>query len=145
MKSLLPLADLVKVSDQELGLLYDSEDLPAGAGRILEQGARLVLVTLGSKGVFYKTRELEGQVQGIPAAAVDTTGAGDAFVGGLLYRLAQAPAGADPLALERSGLERELRFANAVASLCVRKRGAIPAMPTLLEVRANWADQVELP
>ena len=137
MKSLLPAADVVKVSDEELALLFGSEDCSLGAARILAEGARLVLVTLGAKGVFYKTPTLEGRVEGPAVQAVDTTGAGDAFVGGLLYRLSRAPADADPLARTQGELEQDLRFANAVASLCVRKRGAIPAMPALQEVLAE--------
>jgi fructokinase len=134
MKSLLPLADVVKVSDEELALLFGTEDPSLGAEMILAQGVRLVLVTLGAKGVFYRTSAMEGLVAGVPVAAVDTTGAGDAFVGGLLYRLSRPASGADPLARPQAELEADLRFANAVAALCVQKRGAIPAMPVLGEV-----------
>jgi fructokinase len=134
MKSLLPVADMVKVSDEELALLFGTEDYSAGAGHILEQGVRLVLVTLGAKGVFYRTRTAEGIV-GVPlVAAMDTTGAGDAFVGGLLYRFSRTPARMKPFTKSKDELEADLHFANAVASLCVTKRGAIPAMPALQEV-----------
>ncbi len=134
MKSLFPYANMVKVSDEELKLLFDTEDYSAGAAKILAEGAQLVLVTLGPKGVFYKTAREEGVV-GVPkVAVVDTTGAGDSFVGGLLYRLSRCPDGTNPFSKSQDELEADLRFANAVASLCVTKRGAIPAMPALDDV-----------
>lgn len=134
MKSLFPYANMVKVSDEELKLLFDTEDWSAGAAKILAEGAQLVLVTLGPKGVFYKTADAEGIV-GVPkVTVVDTTGAGDSFVGGLLYRLSRSPAGTNPFSKSKDELEADLCFANAVASLCVTKRGAIPAMPALSDV-----------
>jgi fructokinase len=134
MKSLFPFADMVKVSDEELALLTNTDNFSIGAGKILEHGAQLVLVTLGPQGVFYKTRTMEGLVGVPPVAVVDTTGAGDAFVGGLLYRLSRAPEGTNPYTKNQGELEADFCFANAVASLCVTKRGAIPAMPALQDV-----------
>lgn len=159
MRSLFPLADVVKVSDAELSLLFGGKpeslaDLSAGAASILSQGPRLVLVTLGPQGTFYKTVTAEGIVGARAVAVADTTGAGDSFVGGLLYRLSQrlqgrmgevrpedgAPAPeasiAGLFALAPAELEADLMFANAVASLCVTRRGAIPAMPSLSETEA---------
>lgn len=136
MKSLFPYSDMVKVSDEELLLLFGTEDYSAGAGKILDNGAQLVLVTLGPKGVFFKTQTEEGVVGAPPVSVVDTTGAGDSFVGGLLYRLTRNSAEANPFIKNSFDLEADLRFANAVASLCVTKRGAIPAMPGLAEVES---------
>lgn len=136
MKSLFPHADLVKVSDAELELLYGlsankEEDLAAGADRILAEGPRLVLVTLGPRGVYYRVSGHGGFV-GVPkVSVVDTTGAGDSFVGGLLYRLSRD--GRFGSLDDMAALEADIGFANAVASLCVTRRGAIPAMPTLAE------------
>jgi fructokinase len=62
---------------------------------------------------------------------VDTTGAGDAFWGGFLYQLLQHKTPVSALSSEQ--LKASVTFANAVATLCVQKRGAIPAMPTLEE------------
>ena len=62
---------------------------------------------------------------------VDTTGAGDSFTGGMLYRLTRRK---NPLDFTKKELEEDLNFANTVASICVTRRGAIPALPTLEEV-----------
>lgn len=139
MRSLMPLSDAVKVSDAELSLLYGASTdsllgLSAGARKILDAGPSLVLVTLGPDGVFFKTEFAEGVVGAAEVPVTDTTGAGDSFVGALLFRLsAAADRGEDPFRREPAALESDLRFANAVASLCVTRRGAIPAMPSLEE------------
>ncbi len=135
MRSILPLADSVKVSEEELALLF-GEGLSYGDGarRILALGPSLVLITLGSKGVYYAAKQgFSGQL-GVPEVKVaDTTGAGDSFTGGLLYRLTRREC---PLAFTKEELEADIAFANAVASLCVMKRGAIPALPDLAQVEA---------
>ena len=135
MKSILPLADSVKVSEEELELLFGTgisyED---GARQILALGPSLVLLTLGSKGVFYAAKQGFSGTLGVPEVKVaDTTGAGDSFGGGLLYRLTRRE---NPLAFTKEELEKDISFANAVASLCVMKRGAIPALPDLAQVEA---------
>ncbi len=139
MRSLLPYADVVKVSESELTLLTGAAPDPAGLSRgaaaLLEHGARLVCVTLGARGAFYKTAAWEGlvPVPPYPVPVVDTTGAGDAFTGALLHRLAARLRNRcdDGCFLPETAaeLEADLAFANAAASLCVTKRGAIPAAP----------------
>lgn len=136
MKSLFPCADLVKVSDEELALLFGADkSAEDGAKEIMDCGVSLVLVTLGSKGVYYRAKNKAGEVFsgtiGVPSVkVVDTTGAGDSFTGGLLYRLTRRE---NPLDFDKSAIEADLTFANAVASICVTRRGAIPALPTKAE------------
>ncbi|KAL4025813.1 hypothetical protein IC575_014219 [Cucumis melo] len=77
--------------------------------------------------LFYYTLELEfsGRVKGLKVDAVDTTGAGDAFVAGILSQLAT-----DLSLLEKEDKLRDaLLFANACGALTVKERGAIPALP----------------
>ncbi|MCR5622519.1 MAG: carbohydrate kinase [Treponema sp.] len=138
MKSLMPAADLVKVSEEELALLYgDGLSYADGAARIMAEGASLVLVTLGAKGVYYAARSgaaaFSGRLSVPDVQVVDTTGAGDSFTGGLLYRMTRRE---QPFSFTQAEIERDIAFANAVASLCVTRRGAIPALPTLAEVEA---------
>ena len=135
MKSIFPMADSVKVSDEELELLFGKgishED---GAQQILSLGPSLVLITLGAKGVYYATKKgFCGQLSVPKVKVADTTGAGDSFNGGLLYRLTRRE---KPLDFTKEEIEKDISFANAVASLCVTKRGAIPALPTLAETEA---------
>lgn len=136
MKSIFSLADIVKVSDEELSILYgENIEIKTGAELILKEGVKLVLITLGKDGVFYMGydatgEKIYGKVLPQPVKVVDTTGAGDSFTGGLLYRLTRRE---NPLHFSKQELEEDLKFANAVASICVTRRGAIPALPTLEE------------
>ena len=129
----LPLADLVKMSREELPLLTGSEDLERGSEILADMGIKLVVVTLGSQGAFYRWQGRTGSLPGAPVEAVDTNGAGDTFLGALLYRLTRR--GDSPLeGLTVSELEEALDFANRAAALTCSRSGAIPAMPTLEEL-----------
>ena len=133
MKSLFKYADMVKVSDEEMELLYPELTLEEGAEAIRNEGVKLVLVTLGPDGVYYSAAGCSGKIGTKDVKVVDTTGAGDSFTGGLLYRLTRKE---NPFDFTKESLEKDLEFANAVASLCVTKRGAIPALPSLAETEA---------
>lgn len=133
MKKPLAFTDIVKVSEEELPLLAGTSDLQEGGRRLLDQGASLALVTLGSQGVFYRFGALTGQVLGVAVQVADTNGAGDTFLGALLSALVRRKAG--PLrGLTRDELEIYLRFANRAAAITCSRSGAIPAMPTLEEL-----------
>jgi len=120
-----PKADIIKVSEEELEFLTGESD-PVRAGRGLwHNQLRLLIVTCGAKGCFYLTREFEGEVAGLPATAVDATGAGDAFVAGLLQGIL-----ADPRVIDDEARLKDLcRFANATGAVATMERGAIPALP----------------
>ncbi len=140
MKSIFPLADTVKVSDEELALLF-GENISAeeGGNKILDLGASLAMITLGAKGVFYVAKipdknRISGTVGCKSVKVVDTTGAGDSFTGGILYRLTRRE---NPLDFTKEELEADLKFANTVASICVTRRGAVPALPSLSEVEES--------
>lgn len=122
-------ADIVKLSDSELPLLTPYEDVERGADWLLKRGARLVAVTLGPKGCYYKTAAGSGHVPAPEVTAVDTTGSGDVFTGALLSRLVRGG-----LELKGSALAEAVRFACTAGSLCATKFGGIPAIPTEREV-----------
>ncbi|MDF2717920.1 MAG: kdgK [Paenibacillus sp.] len=133
----LPSADLVKVSEDEIGFLYGGVSIEEGARLMLGLGPRCVVVTLGSAGCRVFTQTGDITVPGVSVEPVDTTGAGDGFVGGLLWRLADAGIRADALGdalADPTFAVDALRFANAVGALATTKRGAIPALPTRSEV-----------
>lgn len=132
MRSMIPYADIMKISDEETVLLSGKSDPKEAAEVLLDQGVDCVIVTLGKGGALLKTKQVEVQVKGKDRKPVDTTGAGDSFWGGILSRLALN--NVKPADLTEAQAEEYLKFANAVAGLCVEKRGAIPAMPTLEQV-----------
>lgn len=118
-------ADIIKASEDELEFLTGEND-PLRAGRRLwHENLRLLMVTRGVKGCIYLTPDFEGEVAGLPVKAVDATGAGDAFVAGLLQGII-----ADPKVLnDEASLRNLCRFANAAGALATTERGAIPALP----------------
>ncbi|KAL6322488.1 hypothetical protein AAG906_009787 [Vitis piasezkii] len=122
-------ADLIKISEEEITFLTGGDD-PNDDNVVLKKlyhsNLKLLVVTEGSNGCRYYTKEFKGRVTGVKVKAVDTTGAGDAFVGGILNSLA-----ADlNLYKNEEKLREALLFANACGAITVTERGAIPALPT---------------
>ncbi len=127
----LSMVDILKVSDEELPLLTGCTDPEKGSVRLAEKGVRLVLVTLGAHGAFYRFDGHTGHVPGVPCQMGDTNGSGDTFFGAALSKLVKLSS-LDQLTVPE--LERILAFANKAASITTSRHGAIPAMPTLAEV-----------
>lgn len=124
--------DIMKISDEETMLLTSHEDYENAAKELFEKGVKVVVVTIGSKGAYIYNREGGKHISGFKSQVVDTTGAGDAFWGGFLHKIAASDKKLEEISLEEMG-EFTL-FANAVASLCVEGNGAIPAMPEMNQV-----------
>lgn len=131
MRSVLKLVDIIKMSDEETYLLTGKEPYVEAATAFMREGIGCVVVTLGKNGAYAANRQGSCQLLPPDAPVVDTTGAGDAFWGGFLHMLLED----DGKPSKFSETRRDCtRFANAVATLCVQKRGAIPALPTFAEV-----------
>ncbi|XP_030508142.1 probable fructokinase-6, chloroplastic isoform X2 [Cannabis sativa] len=121
-------ADIIKVSDEEVSFLTQGEDPynDSVVRKLFHPNHKLLLVTEGPGGCRYYTKDFSGRVDGLKVEAVDTTGAGDAFVAGTLSQLA------DDLSLlqNEEKLRDALKFSNVCGALTVTGRGAIPALPT---------------
>lgn len=126
--------DILKLSDEEMELLSGSNDPEMCSQVMADKGISLVLITLGSEGVFYRLGEHTGIVPGVPTKVADTNGAGDTFFGAVLSRLSRRTQGALE-GLTQEELEEILTFANRAASVTCSRSGAIPAMPTLEELQ----------
>ena len=136
MRSLIPYADLMKISEEETVLLTDCSDAQEAARALYAQGVSVVVVTLGGQGAYVYSKAGGRMVAGFPTQHLtDTTGAGDSFWGGFLYQICAAKKPLAQMTLDE--LAAYARFANAAASLCVEKNGAIPAMPTFQQVEAR--------
>ena len=129
----LTMVDILKISDEELELMTGTTDPAEGAARMQEKGIRLVLVTLGADGVYYRFGTETGTVPGFSVQVADTNGAGDTFFGAVLSRLSRRETA--PWDMTRTELEDILRFANKAASITTSRSGAIPAMPSLNELQ----------
>ncbi|MBP7402505.1 MAG: carbohydrate kinase [Clostridia bacterium] len=143
----IPTADIVKATPEELELLTGESDESAAAGRLFDQGVRILLVTRGDAGSTVSTKAGSVDAPGVRVQAVDTTGAGDACFGAFLLELVRSmentrtgtgSLGDIPLA----ELGRIARFANAAAALSVSRHGGIPSMPTRHELDAFLAEHV---
>lgn len=131
MKQPLTMVDILKVSDEELPLLTDTTDLETGTAALAAEGIRLILVTLGPNGAFYRFDEKTGHIPGVPCTVGDTNGAGDTFFGVALAQLCRYSSLEE---LSIAELETILSYANKAASITTSRRGAIPAMPSWEEV-----------
>lgn len=126
--SIWEIADIIKISEEEISFLTKGEDPydDAVVRKLYHPNLKLLLVTEGPDGCRYYTKDFSGRVEGLKVDTVDTTGAGDAFVAGILSQLA-----VDLSLLREEGRLRDaLKFANACGALTVMERGAIPALPT---------------
>lgn len=128
-------ADIVKISDEETEFLFGIAP-EEGAKHIIDSfGVRLVYVTCGAEGCFYRTKTASGFVKALSGIAVkDTTGAGDIFGGSAMYGLLRA--GGVPEKLTAEELENIVSFACASAGLSTTKAGGISSVPELIEVEA---------
>lgn len=137
MRSLIPFADVMKISDEETELLSGLADPEAAAKALVQRGVKIVCVTLGPDGAIAANREGVCHVEGFPSEVADTNGAGDAFWSAMLTQIAQSGRKAEEISLDT--LAQYVRFANAAAALTCRKPGAIPAMPSREEVETLLA------
>lgn len=127
-------ADIVKLSEEELEFITGISDVEKGTEMIQEQyQTSVIFVTLGSKGCFYRTTNGYGRVGGFNVDVVDTTGAGDAFVGGALYKILEL--NKDVKQLTNEDLVVIATFANATGALATISKGGIPSMPTMVQIK----------
>ena len=128
-------ADIVKISDEETEFLFSIAPEEAAKHIINSFGVRLVYVTCGAEGCFYRTKTASGFVKALSGIAVkDTTGAGDIFGGSAMYGLLRA--GGVPEKLTAEELENIVSFACASAGLSTTRAGGISSVPELGEVEA---------
>lgn len=130
----LPLADIIKVSDEEALLLTEESSIANAASSLMTYGIRLICITMGAEGVYFKHKGGEGIVKGYEADVKDTTGAGDAFFGALIAQLLHL--NIDNITI--AALEKMLDQANAAASLVVENYGGMPSIPTRIAVHKRY-------
>lgn len=131
-EELLKYTDIIIPNETEAELLTgikvnDLESAKLAANGLLEKGVKFVIVTLGSKGAAVISKE-DGQiVEAYKVKAIDTTAAGDSFIGGLSSKL-------DIESLSFENLLKAVKFANKVSSITVQRKGAQPSIARLEEV-----------
>jgi ribokinase len=130
-RELLDLVDVLILNETELGLLAgielrdgdDATRVADAAKTIQGRGKRIICVTLGKRGVLTLAGGEPIFIKGRAVKAIDTTGAGDCFVGAVAAQLAAG-----------KSIGNALHYANVAASICVQRMGAAPSMPSAAEV-----------
>ncbi|WP_404405524.1 aminoimidazole riboside kinase [Jeotgalibacillus malaysiensis] len=131
--SMLDQADVVKISEEELEFLTGTEDIQKGAEVLKQFGIPLLLITMGAEGSWIFTQTETRHVPAKKVEAVDTTGAGDAFVSGMLYSLHEYEGDVRDLKLDQAVEMVEL--ASRSGALAASVKGAMTALPTIEELK----------
>ncbi len=130
LSTLLPACDVVKLSEEEIHFVTGTDDVDRALTRLESRGIRLPIVTLGASGAAFRWRGDTVRVSAPKVRVIDTTGAGDGFMSGLLSVLSGAVTSQRELvSLGTSDLERAVRFGCTVGSRVVQKLGAVRGLP----------------
>ncbi|WP_421383598.1 aminoimidazole riboside kinase [Bacillus salacetis] len=142
-KSMLGKADFLKISEEELEFITGEKDLDAGAEKMKAYNIPLIIITMGAEGCHVYTKDGHKHVPAMKVKAVDTTGAGDAFVSGMLYRLNEYEGDISSLTAEQAG--EMATFAAVSGALAASTKGAMTALPTLDEVKKHLKTSGDCP
>lgn len=129
--AVLKLTDLIIPNETESQaltgiIITDETSMLMSAAKFAQMGVRNLIITVGAKGAFYCTQDGYNFIPAFKVSAVDTTAAGDTFIGAL----------ASQLKPDMSNIEKALVYAQRASSLAVQKMGALPSIPTKQQVIA---------
>ena len=134
--SVLDDVDILKISEEELEFITGTMQAEAGAKELAEKyEIPLIYITWGGEGAYYYYQDQLEFVEALDVEAVDTTGAGDAFVSGILYQINQT--NKSLAELDKEFLARTSKLASISGGLAVSDKGAMAALPTLDEIKGN--------
>lgn len=138
-RSFMKYADIIKISSEELMFITGKEDIEDALPDLFSEGIELVIYTKGNEGASAYTQKNSAVVEGIRCEEViDTTGAGDAFIGSFLFQLYSNGKTLDDLKeLTKEELFTYINFSNKYCALSIKKMGAIPSYPTLDEMKGE--------
>lgn len=129
-------ADILKISDEEVEFIFGNKDIEENLDYLFDQGVKLLVYTSGKDGAVAYTKNVVAHSKGIKVNAVDTTGAGDGFIGCLLYQMAKENVDLEQInILTEEQLKTYLDLSNKFCSISVTKEGAIASYPTTEELR----------
>ncbi|SFC85792.1 carbohydrate kinase family protein [Clostridium uliginosum] len=131
-KEFLKYSDFTKLSDEELYLITKEKDITDGVNKLHKLGVKVVTITLGSKGTYLSINGENVIIPSIKIKQVDSTGAGDSFVGAVLKQVSDFE---DKRNISIDQWKNIIAFANKVGAITCTNYGAIASMPTLSEVQ----------
>ncbi|WP_064092791.1 aminoimidazole riboside kinase [Rossellomorea aquimaris] len=133
--SMLSQADVLKISEEELAFITGEHDISTGMEKLSPYNIPFVIVTLGAEGSHVYVSGSHQHIPAMKVEAIDTTGAGDAFVSGILYSLHEYKGVISSLTIEEA--TEMARFASVSGALAASTKGAMTALPTLEEVKKH--------
>ena len=135
-KDILNEVDVLKISDEELQFITGEKEVEAGVSNLRNAyNIPLMIITMGSEGSYVYVGGARQYVPAMKVQAVDTTGAGDAFVSGILYSINDYKGNIESISLEEAA--RMARFAAVSGALAASTKGAMTALPSLEEVKSH--------
>jgi fructokinase len=120
---------LCKFSLEEAQLLSGKKDVKEACSVLHDMGAKIIVVTLGSEGTWLSTKKFHKTIPSIKVKPIDTTGAGDAFIGCLLQQIANH-SGIEELLEDEKILTTMVARANRAGAITTTNFGAIESLPT---------------
>lgn len=131
----IPSAHILKISDEELEFLTGKTRIEEAKDQLFIGNVEMVIYTKGADGAECYTKTAQASVASEKVKAIDTTGAGDAFIGSFLYKLHENGVNKDNISqLTEAQMEEYLAFANKFSGYSVQRPGAIPSYPTKDEI-----------
>ena len=131
----IPLADIVKISEEEIEFITGTNDIKAALPELFRGNVKLVIYTCGKSGAYAFTKNESAFSPAQKVAVVDTTGAGDGFIGSFLWKMHNLGINIDMIEnLSCEKLLRCLEFSNKFCAASVQKKGAISSYPNLEEL-----------
>jgi fructokinase len=125
-------SDFTKLSDEELFLLTGEKEITTGVNKLHDLGVKVVTITLGSKGTYLSVNKENIIIPSIKIKQVDSTGAGDAFVGAVLKQVSDIE---DKQNIVFEEWKNIIEFANKVGAITCTNYGAIASMPKLSDIK----------
>lgn len=131
MREVLKSTSVVKGSEEEVFLLMGTDNHEVAAAEIKKLGADLVIISAGPKGAYYRTANESGHINTYDTKRVDTTGAGDCFMGGLVYEFIRNQ---NENKNFTENIEKTIDFANAAGAVSISVRGGVASAPTIEKI-----------
>lgn len=135
-KKFIEKADFIKLSDEEIKIITKKEDLSEGVSELHKIGAKIVAITLGSQGTLISDGLNSAIIPSIKIKQIDSTGAGDAFVGAVLKKVNEID-NKDEITFEK--WKEIITYANRVGAITCTNYGAIGSIPTEKEIEEYLA------
>ena len=128
-------ADILKISEEEVEFIFGNDDIEKNLEYLFDQGVKLLIYTSGKDGATAFTKHIKVHSDGIKVNAIDTTGAGDGFIGSFLYQLSKDEVNVKHLEnLKEEQIKQYLDLSNKFCAFSVTKEGTIASYPTFEEL-----------